>query len=262
MNIEILPPDINQSGRDFSPDESLQVIRFGLNAIKNLGSNIVEAIITERQQNGPFKDISDFLLRMTHKDLNKKSLESLIKCGALDSLGIEKGILLYNIEELLRFNGDSKRNIRNNQFSLFSGEHNLSFFRLKEAPPVSLKEKLSWEKELLGIFVSEHPLNGLEERLKAFKTVTIKEALNYSSVKYLNVAGIVSKIQMVLTKFGQPMLFAKINDLSASIEVVVFSDVLGRNPTVWQENNVVMVKGKMSRRNGEPKLICEEAKVV
>lgn len=263
MGIEILPPDINQSGRDFSPDSSKQIIRFGLAAIKNLGSNIVEAIINERGQNGPFQDIKDFLLRITHKDLNKKSLESLIKCGALDSLGVEKGILLYNIEELLKFNNNSKRGVNNTQHSLFTKEQNIPSLKLKEAPIIPLREKLVWEKELLGIFVSEHPLNGIEEKLKNFKIIPIKDVFNnQAAIGYLNIAGIVSKIQMVMTKLGQPMIFARLNDSSSSIEVIVFSDVLNKNPVIWKENNVVMVKGKMSQRNGESKLICSEARLI
>ncbi|MEK7554744.1 MAG: DNA polymerase III subunit alpha [Patescibacteria group bacterium] len=257
MGIEILAPDVNRSSAVFTPEE--KNIRFGLAAVKNVGTNIVDAIITERQRSGPFKDLPTFLSRVNHKDLNKKSLESLAKCGALDSLGTERNMILTNIDDIIKFNQLLKREIRTNQAGLFGAGVAPQMLRLKEAPPASPQDKLMWEKELLGLFITDHPLNRFKTKIEEAKAKPIREIVASGGRGMYAVAGVVGEIKRIVTKTGKPMIFAKIEDFDNTLEVIVFPDTLVKNQAVWRENCVVLVTGKMSSRNGEEKFICDNA---
>ncbi|MBI4991610.1 MAG: DNA polymerase III subunit alpha [Candidatus Harrisonbacteria bacterium] len=261
-DIAVLPPDINKSLANFTPEES--GIRFGLLAIKNVGQNIVEAIVAERQKGGPFKNLVDLLQRVEHKDLNKKSFESLLKCGALDDLGIERNAGLTNMEEIINFAGTLRKSKKTSQFSLFGQTHvSANALKLKSCPPATQQEKLTWEKELLGLYISDHPLNRHKEVMSEYGVQEIKNLLLTNSSageRKSRIAGIIAKVQKINTKLGQPMVFAKVEDLSNTMEVIVFSDTLARTLPMWRENNIVMVSGKMSWRNGEPKFICDNVR--
>lgn len=259
MKIKVLPPDINKSSATFIPEGN--DIRFGLTAIKNLGTAIVEAIIQTREQGGPFENLTDLLNRVQHKDLNKKSLESLAKSGALDSLNIERSQILNNIEEILKFNGLLKKERQISQIGLFGNSASIGkSLKLKEINPATSEEKLAWEKELLGLYISDHPLKGYREKINTVKAKPIREILaSINQNQFYNVAGIISKIQRVITKTGKPMLFAKIEDFNDALEVIVFPETLSNTLTVWKENEAVCITGKFSSRNGELKFICEKA---
>ena len=263
-NIQILPPDINKSFVNFIPEG--ESIRFGLLAIKNVGLNLVEAIIEERHSGGPFRNFNDFLCRVRHKDLNKKSLESLIKVGVFDSLNTERGYLLRNLDNILSFCQNIKKSQNSSQASLFGTNYHVPAFIEKKSdeniPAASLKEKLAWEKELLGLYISGHPLNQYLEKLQNYKVKSIKEILSSKKESNNNgyqIAGVISQVERIISKVGQPILFVKIEDLSGTLEMVVFSDTLAKNPTVWRENNVILVNGRLSWRNSEPKFICQQA---
>jgi DNA polymerase-3 subunit alpha len=258
--IDILPPDVNKSFVDFSPENGK--IRFGLLAIKNVGEHISRTIIEERISRGQFKDFRDFLTRIQHKDLNKKSLESLIKSGAIDSLNIERNQALQNIDDILRFTSTIRKTaLAQNNGSLFGPQTPTAVLKLKSVPPATPQEKLTWEKELLGFYLSDHPLNIHKERISKAGVKSIEEArLIKSEGTILRVAGVVSKIRRILTKNGQPMLFATLEDFSPQpMEIVVFNDALSKTSQVWKENSAVIVQGKMSLRNNDPKIICEKA---
>ena len=255
--IEILPPDVNRSWFNFTPEG--KHIRFGLAAIKNVGENIVRAIIENRGQKGPFAKFLELLYRIDHKDLNKKSLESLIKCGALDSLGLERQRALINLEEIVRFNSALKRHQRQNQVELFESApltERVSI-KLKPAAPAAGGQKLAWEKELLGLYVSDHPLNRFRRQIAASRAQSIADLLKSDGAPRHQIAGLISKIHKIVTKRGQPMLFAKMEDFGDTIEVIVFSDVLEKTAAAWKEDNALLVSGRLSLRDGEPKLICE-----
>jgi len=260
--LHILPPDVNKSFVNFTPDG--EKIRFGLLAIKNVGAEITKGIIEERVRGGPFKNLEDLLTRVQHKDLNKKSLESLIKAGALDSLGIERNQALQNLEDILKFTNSARRDFTANGrgSSLFGAETSHIALKLKPAPKATDEQRLLWEKELLGFYLSDHPLNSYGEKIKAANARTLAELRTIKNSQYLvRTAGLVSRIQKILTKTGQPMLFAKIEDFSEKpMEVVVFNSVLNKTGSCWQENNIVIIDGKMSWRDGEPKIICEDAR--
>ena len=272
MGIDVLPPEINESMENFSVTSASSPkggvayrIRFGLAAIKNVGINFVQAIIEERKKNGPFKDIENFVCRVQSKDLNKKSLESLIKCGALDSFG-ERGTLLANIEQLLYYSRESHKTRTAGQISLFDGPDSavsLPPLRLAEVPPASRAEKLMWEKELLGLFISDHPLKDYQQKLDFEKgLVKIKDLpFNKNNIP-VKIGGIVTKIQKVITKSGKPMVFSWIEDTSAKIEIVAFPSVLEANPEAFKENNVLVVRGRLNDRDGIPKLMCDEVRAI
>ena len=173
MSISVLPPDINSSFKDFTVikknknETGKDQIRFGLLTIKNLGENIADAIIAEREAGGSYKDIENFVTRIHNKDLNKKSVESLIRCGAIDEFG-DRNMLLVNMENLLSYAKDKQKQSSFGQVSLFGNtdKTELPPFRLSPAEPAKPWEKLIWEKELLGLFISDHPLNSYQIQLK------------------------------------------------------------------------------------------------
>ncbi|MEK7611764.1 MAG: DNA polymerase III subunit alpha [Patescibacteria group bacterium] len=257
MNIEVFPPDINASSASFAPDGGN--IRFGLAAIKNVGANIIDAIIQERSKGGPFRNLSEFLSRVRHKDLNKKSLEALIKCGALDVLGTERNQALQNIEDVVKFNQNIRKSADNAQTGLF-GAAPIGTLRLAEKPPATSQEKLTWEKELLGLYITDHPLNRFKPKIEQAKAVGIKEILaNQAGTGYIRTAGVITQIKRINTKSGKPMLFVTLEDWNDSLEVIVFPETLNELASVWEENTPILLVGKMSARNGESKMICENA---
>ena len=257
MNIEVLQPDVNESFRNFSIVPKEKKIRFGLLAIKNVGENIVETILEERKQNGPFTSFADFVGRIDSKDFNKKSMEALIKTGAFDKFE-ERGKLLNNLEDILTFNREIRKAKTNTQVSLFATMAAPAVaFQLKDGPPVPNKQKLDWEKELLGLYISSHPLENVKNYLQK-KALPINQLKDQFPRQKIKIGGVISSIKKILTKNGQPMLFVKIEDLTDKAEVVVFPAILEKNLEALQENKIVLITGKVDFRDNSPKLICEE----
>ncbi|MBX4190451.1 hypothetical protein KW791_04130 [Candidatus Parcubacteria bacterium] len=258
MTIPVLPPEINSSFKDFTVIKSdKDQIRFGLLTIKNLGEGVADGIIAERLANGSFKDIEDFTCRLHGRDLNRKSVESLIKCGALDAFG-ERNKMLFNTEALLTHARDKQKNASSGQISLFGDAEVLPPLRLTETAPAAQSEKLMWEKELLGLFVSAHPLQEYQPVLKLESVVQIKTVRSGGVVK---VGGVITKVQKIVTKNGKPMVFAWLEDLTSKIELVIFPNVLERYPD-WQENAIIVAKGKINDRDGALKMLCDEVRLV
>lgn len=270
MGISVLPPDINSSFKDFTvvkaqsdqmPTEK-DKIRFGLLTIKNLGEGVADAIIAERGKSGEFKSIDDFVTRIENKDLNKKSLESLIKCGALDIFG-ERNMLLANFDALLSYAREKQKNISMGQISLFGDSTKVTLppLHLMPAEPVKMWEKLMWEKELLGLFISDHPLNAYQPALHIEKVLSIKN-ISSSTTGTIKIGGVITKIQKIMTKTGRPMIFSLLEDLTSKIEVVVFPNILERNQDIWKENSVIVATGKINERDGTLKLLCDDVKSI
>ncbi|MBI4033988.1 MAG: DNA polymerase III subunit alpha [Candidatus Brennerbacteria bacterium] len=265
LKIQVLPPDVNLSFQNFTVDDGN--IRFGLLAIKNIGANIVDFVIEERARGGPFRNFGDFLNRIHHRDLNKKSLESLIKCGAFDSLNVDRSEALGNIEEIVKFNQAAKKLKDGNQSSLFGGGSDFASFKMKPngAGAVGKETMLAWEKELLGLYVTDHPFKAylakVKSKVKPIKELAgITEENHYGNSAYLTLAGVITGIQKIFTKNGQPMLFVNLEDTSGSTEVLVFADVMEKNPNAWVENKAVMISGRLSFRGREPKVIANAVK--
>ncbi len=259
MSIKVLPPDINKSFVRFAPEENN--IRFGLLAIKNVGKNIVDALVDERQKGGVFITVADLVYRVHHKDLNKKSLESLIKSGALDSLGADRSLLVGNLDDILKFSSLIKKSKNETQTGLFSVGISANALKFKPMPPLPPLEQLQWEKELLGLYISAHPLASYAEKLKIIKAKPIKDVLEIKNeTEEIIVGGLVSKVQRIVTKTGKPMLFATIEDFTHSIEVIVFPLTLEKTNALWNAGTVIAALGHMSWRDNEPRFICENAR--
>jgi len=257
MKIEVLQPDVNESFRNFSVVPDHKQIRFGLLAIKNVGENIVNTILEERKMNGVFTSFADFVGRIDSKDFNKKSMEALIKTGAFDNFE-ERGKLLNNLEDILIFNREIRKAKANTQVSLFATiTVSTPAFQLKDGPPIPSKQKLDWEKELLGLYISSHPLENVKSYL-AKKALPIKELKDQFPRQKIRIGGIISSIKKILTKNGENMLFVKIEDLTDKAEVVVFPTILEKFGDAFQENKIVLITGKVDFRDNSPKIICEE----
>jgi len=257
MGIEVLPPDINESFRFFSVVPNANKIRFGLAAIKNVGEGIVEIIVEERKANGAYISVENFLDRILSKDLNKKSLESLIKAGAFDKLE-ERNKLLQNLEKLLEWHREKQKKNGNHQRGLFDGmKSSGNGLSLPSTPPASKKDKLAWEKDLLGLYVSSHPLEGFQKILEK-KTTPLGKISQELVGRIVMIGGVISSIKKIITRNGKTMLFVKVEDQTSKIDVVAFPGIIERNPTLFQENKVVLIKGKVDNRDGTPKMICDE----
>ncbi|MBU1922470.1 DNA polymerase III subunit alpha, partial [Patescibacteria group bacterium] len=262
MDVEVLPPNINESLKNFAVVPDKNQIRFGFLAIKNVGANIAESIVEERKANGSYKSIGDFIYRVKSKDLNKKSMEALIKAGAFDQFE-ERNKLLQNLEKMLEIARENHKNGSSKQIGLFASSNvQINYdIKLDPAPIATNFEKLSWEKELLGLYVSSHPLNEFKVLLEK-KTTPISK-IDSSLVNQKKIfGGLISSVKKIITKNGKPMLFMKLEDLTGKIEVVVFPNLLERNPEALQENKIVFVAGRVDDRNGEIKVVADDAQEI
>lgn len=272
LGIEVLKPDINKSYSKFSVEKNN--IRFGLTAIKNLGVNVIESIVCDREENGEFKDIIDLAKRINSSDLNKKGIESLIKCGAFDEISENRATLLNGYEELLSsISSDKKKNIKG-QISLFDSldEEDNTFNKLTFVKELDEKEKLSLEKEVLGLYVSSHPLAQYEKTIS--KKISIdtarlnelkEENENYLKLDNKNaiIGGIINSKVIKTTKNNDIMAFLEIEDLYGSIEVVVFPKVFQKYKDILVEDNIVFIKGRLNITEEEsPKIIASEIDIL
>ncbi|MBI2459171.1 MAG: DNA polymerase III subunit alpha [Parcubacteria group bacterium] len=273
MGLKVMAPDINESFESFTvvtsgteknlavrTGEAPATIRFGLKAVKNIGGHIAEEIIKERKKNGPYEDITDLLVRVCDKDLNKKSLESLIKSGALDKFG-ERGELLGSMDNILEFNRETAKTKTNGQVSLFADAPGLNFshkLKLLAAPAALPREKLAWEKELLGLYISEHPFSEFKKFLNQ-AVLPVARLAEHKSDQQIYVGGVITKIKKIITRSNEPMLFVKIEDTSGGLEILVFPSLLKDNDLLWQEGKAVLCQGKLSDKDQELKLLGNKA---
>lgn len=265
LEIPVLPPDVNESRASFTvvmQDGTPTAIRFGLSSIKNFGEGIAEAIIAEREKNGSFASLSDFLSRVGGKNLNRKALESLIKCGAMDTLakryGGRRG-LLTNIETMLSFHRDATKEAP--QDSLFGGMMAAPVLTLPQgSDDASLTEKLEWERELLGIYVSGHPLD-------AHEATTAKASVDIRKIRENPRPGLsvilpllVSDVRTILTKSGEKMAFIRFEDRTDNIEGVMFPKLYKEHGVLLTPGACVLVKATISNRNNELSLALDKIK--
>ncbi len=263
MGIQVLAPDINSSFKDFTvikgADKEKDKIRFGLLTIKNFGEGVADSLIIERDANGPFIDIEDFVTRVHGRDLNKKSVEALIKSGAMDMFG-ERNKLIFNLDGLLNHGRELFKSKSSTQMGLFGDVATTTpAFKLAETKPASQSEKLMWEKELLGLFVSAHPLSDFQELLRKEQVTAIKN-IPPNSMALIKIGGIVTKVQKITTKAGRPMLFSWVEDMGSKIEVVVFPNVYEKYPEIFKENSIIVAQGKVNNRDGALKLLCDDVR--
>ncbi|HEX5430269.1 MAG TPA: DNA polymerase III subunit alpha [Patescibacteria group bacterium] len=256
LQIFVLPPDVNESMSNFTVIDEHH-IRFGLNAIKNLGSDVVEAIRQARKESGKFENIEDFVTRINVRNFNKKSWEALTKSGALDSLG-ERGKLLANTELILEFARNRLRDLSSNQTSLFGNlPQSRAKLTLRDSEPATKKETLAWEKELLGLYLTAHPLDEHSETLKTL-AYPIKDLANAKGK--ITIGGVVTKIQKILTKKGDQMAFAYIEDKTGSVEALFFPTTYSQFKDLLVEEKILLLEGKVNDKDGIPKFLVDQAK--
>jgi DNA polymerase-3 subunit alpha len=267
LGIRVLPPDINHSEIDFSiekQEDGTQCIRFGLEAIKNVGAGAVMPIIEERKSNGDYKSIEDLCRRVDIGSLNKRVMESLIKAGAMDSLG-ERGTLLGNIGTIMaaaQREQQMKNSGQSTMFDLWGDTVNVPMPSLElESVNVSRKEILDWEKELLGVYLSEHPFSPFAEKAMAENTTLCGQVDEEMDGQTVMVAGMVSSVHQLTTKDGQPFASVTLEDLNGKLDVMVWARVYGSTRELWEEGAILLVDGKVKIRADKPQLVCEHVRI-
>lgn len=274
MGIEILPPDVNESLEDFTVVGDR--IRFGLNAVKNVGRSAVAAIIAAREQKGDFKSFADFVEKVDLHVVNKKAIESLIRCGAFDFTGAKRSALLAVLDRTLEMGSRRQKEKARGQasfFDLFADDDGFaaSEIDMPDIPEFSDKELLQMEKDLLGLYVSGHPLQGMASQLRRCCSSQVAElSQEYREGDEVSIGGLIASLRKITTKSsGQPMAFFVLEDLTGSIEVVAFPRVYEEASSLIYEDSLVLVQGRLEQRDDEFKLIantilpfCQDAVII
>lgn len=281
LGVQLLPPDINESSLQFSvewlpgarrqidPTESgteQLAMRFGLIGVKNVGEGAILSIIAEREKNGPFKSLGDFCRRVDTRTINKRVVESLIKCGAMDSFG-DRAQLLEGLDQTLDAAQQEQRAQEVGQitmFDLFGPSATVApapTASSKTVPAASLKERLAWEKEVLGIYISSHPFQHAASWLQSRITATSGQIGEDLEGKKVVIAGVVAGVKSLTTKKGDRMAAVQLEDLHGGVEVVVFPKTYEKTRELWQPDAVVVVEGKVDVKDDRKKVLCEKAEL-
>jgi DNA polymerase-3 subunit alpha len=260
MGIEVEPPDVNVSAEDFRVVEAK--IRFGLNAVKNVGESAVRSILSAREEDGPFTSIWEFCERVDPQVINKRALESLVKCGAFDSTGASRRGMFEVLEDSLSWGGRQQADRLAGQSSIFDlgdeAEERPRHHRPIPSDEWEKAEKLAYEKEALGLYVSEHPLSGIREALRRKTDAQIVELERRRDGDVVTVGGIVGALRQTTTKKGEPMVFMRLDDVSGSVETIVFNSVYGAARDLLEPDRILVVKGRIDHKEGETKVIAME----
>lgn len=270
MGLEVLPPDVNESFHEFAVVPGSNQIRFGLDAIKNVGQGAVEEIISAREGlGGRFDSIEEFCRTVNCHIVNRKTLESLIKAGALDRFA-ERSRLLNNLDNIVSLASRIQKDASSGQVDLF-GDHVTGLNLMPQLvwddslPVVDLAEQLKWERELLGIYLSNHPLERYRLLIEE-TTIPLAEIAAAGEGVVFEIGGLVTGVREITTKNGSKMAFAQIADFTSETEVVIFPKIYEQSNSIWQKDNVVTIKGKLNGRgnggNQELKFIVDEAHII
>jgi DNA polymerase-3 subunit alpha len=270
MGIKVLPPDVNESFLEFGVVPKTGDIRFGLAAIKNVGVGAIEAILAAREAGEAFASAEDFAKRVNAAECNRKTWEALIKSGAMDSFG-ERSQLLHNLDIITSYASKAQKNALSGQIDIFGSmgaEDNLPGLRLElPAQVASAREQLGWERELLGLYLSRHPLDDFEAYLYD-TTVPITAITLAHEGRAAKVGGMITTVRKITTKKGDTMAFVGLEDKVGALELIVFPKAYEKNPGLWEADNVIVVNGKVNtrdrdgRQDGEIKLMVDESKAV
>jgi len=268
MGLEVLPPDVNESFHEFAVVPDTNQIRFGLDAIKNVGHGAVEEILRAREElDGDFDTLENYCRLVSPQIVNRKSLESLIKAGAFDRYG-DRSMMVNNIENILAYSNRLQKEASAGQVGLFgsgaSEETSLNLVLDKKGTEYPESDQLAWERELLGIYLSHHPLQAYELILSR-QTTPISGLKPEMEGSNAIIGGSITSIREITTKTGSKMAFVKIADIASEIEVVVFPKVYAKNTQDWLRDQVVIVSGKVdngSRNGGELKILADEIHTV
>ncbi len=266
MGLTVMSPDINQSFVEFSVVPGEQKIRFGLVAVKGVGQGAVEEILRARED-GKFKSLEDFARRVSSRKVNRKAWESLVKAGAFDGLG-DRSDILFNLEALLALASKLQKESLSGQTDLFGGMDSVkeiaSSLELKPAPEKHTdKERLSWERDLLGLYLSAHPLDKYSDYLRE-QTVPLSKLTAELDGKMITIGGIIVSVRSIVTKSGSKMAFVKLEDKFGEIEIVVFPKQYEKIAGSLVQDSIIKVKGRLQARDragnlqDEMKIIVEE----
>ncbi len=288
MGIEVLPPDINKSDLAFTieelpPDDPRRkeltqrtkypfpvppgsAIRFGLAAVKNVGTGPVEAILKARKEGGPFKSLEDFCRRVDLRQVNRKALECLIKVGAFDAFG-NRAQLLDAIDRMVAYSVPFHKAKDQGQISIFdllgeeeeTSEPEIGELRLPDKPPPPDKEMLEWEKELLGVYVTAHPLQRLAFDIRQYITEYAGLLDERYAGRRVRTAGLVRKVRTHITKKQERMAFVTLEDMHGTLELVVFPRTYSETENLWVENNLLVIEGKVEKRGSGVNLLVDKA---
>lgn len=265
MGIKVLPPDVAESFLEFAVVPETNQIRFGMAAIKNVGTGAVEEMLRARSES-QFSSLEDFLTRVNCRVVNRKALESLIKAGAFDRYG-DRATLLHNIDVLLAFASRAQKQVTSGQTDLFGmstvSEETFEAPKLELQPPVTQpdkREQLVWERELLGLYLSQHPL-------EVFETFLNEQCVPLSSIKAghdgknVTVGGAIADVREISTKNGKKMAFIKLEDQSGELELILFPNALQQTIGLWERDRIVMIRGKVNAKDRDGKL-TDDVKII
>ena len=266
IGIETLPPDINHSDDHFIVEGNS--IRFGLGAVKNVGHGLIRTMVAKRNEGGPFKTLEDFLERMGDGELNKRAVENFIKCGAMDCFGYHRSELLSVYEKMMNAVSDTRKKNLEGQlglFSMLSGREAAANIVIPHMDELPRAELMAMEKETTGIYISGHPMDDYRQLLKNTSVVPISaltgEECRFQDEQIVSIAGIVQTIKMKMTRNNTMMAYVTIEDDTASIELIVFSNALNEHGGYLRENAPVVVVGKLSlREDKEPQIIVNRVR--
>jgi DNA polymerase-3 subunit alpha len=256
QNISVLPPDINESDLDFKVVGA--TIRFGLAAVKNVGEIAIQSVLNARTTSGNFPNMFDLCKRVELRQVNKKVLESLIKCGAFDSMGLKRSQLMLNLEKILEFASKHQRDEKIGQSSLFGGQSTTTNMQMDDSEEWDETQRLKFEKESVGFYITGHPLLKFQSWIDLFgnsRTVDLVEKKNQSTVR---LGGTISSLKEITTKKGDRMAFATLEDLQGQTELVVFPEVYRQNVELLKSENPLYVIGKVDVGEEQAKVIPEK----
>ncbi|MBR3791993.1 MAG: DNA polymerase III subunit alpha [Clostridia bacterium] len=274
MGIEICPPNINKSKDTFTVEGN--AIRFGLSAVKNVGRGFIQKLVCERELGGEFSSFSDFVERMTGKDINKRAVEGLIMCGAFDSFGAKRSQLMEVFESVIDSEASSKRGNLSGQMTLFDEEQSSFEIEFPEIEEFDKKTILKMEKQSIGMYISGNPMEEYSDKIKQLTKHNIQSVLSsveknednvYVSAdgglrdgQFVRICAVISSRKNKITRSNSQMAFLKLEDEFGTIEALVFPKILTQYSNVLQEENIVMIDAKVSiREDEEPKLLLEKA---
>ena len=268
MGIPTLPPDINRSDDNFVVEG--EALRFGMGAVKNVGHGLIRSIVAKRAEGGPFKSLEDFLQRMEEGELNKRAVENLIKCGAMDCFGNHRSELLAVYDSMMdSVSASRKKNLEGQMglFGMLDEEDASAKIPIPKLPELSRADRMNMEKETTGIYLSGHPMDDYRPFLRNTHVVTIGTLMDeespYKDDQIVSVAGIVQSVKMKTTRSNSMMAYVTVEDDTASIEMLAFSNVLSQYGSYLKENQPVVVTGRLSIRDEkEPQIVVNRARPI
>ena len=269
MGITVLPPDVNESFVEFSVVPGEQQIRFGMAAIKNVGTGAVEEILRARHD-GQFVSLEDFLGRVSPRVVNRKAMESLVKAGAFDRYS-DRATLLFNLDLIMAYSARLQKQADSGQTDIFGDASGAALevpkLELQAAIPIDSREQLQWERELLGLYLSQHPLELFETILNE-QTVPLNNLDASHDGQSVSIGGAITDVRAITTRGGQKMAFVKLEDRYGEIEIVLFPSSYQQSFDLWQRDRVVLIHGKVNGRsrsgvtNGEVKIMVDDAREI